>query len=554
MPRWPRRLAAAFGFVWFLQLVGPATLNPLNTAWLFDGDWRQHWLGFLFYLREPWTFPLGEVSALLYPIGTNIGLTDSNPLVAILVKPFAGFLPSEFQIIGPWLAACFILQGYFGARLVAAVTSEPAHQLLGGLLMVLSPVLAVRLGHDTLCAHWLILWVLDQAVRKYPPAIDGSRLARRLFAPVLIAAAVHPYLTAMVGTLAISVLIRLWMVRALDAFRAAGWIAGIVAAPLAVFGLIGFFAHGRDGGGGFEQYRADLLALVDPAGSSLLFRGPWFVGSWEGLGFLGLGGVLALLLVTPLLVRDWRKVLTSRPGVAAPVAVCLLMAFYSLSSGVSLAGEEIARLDWLYAPMMTVVAPFRSAGRFMWPLHYLVLLAGIWGAGRVFHRFHVTTTTAVLVVLVALQAIDLPRDRVRMQPADPKHIALEPYNAAGPRYRHLALVPMQVPGLCTFPYQEDYVYRFMLLAYRVRLTFNSGNYARLDYQRGRQACDALERSIDAGHLDGETIYVVSAQNVERMNAAGAACGRWDGNWICVRPESDEAFAKYISTGKRPADR
>jgi hypothetical protein len=104
-PRWPRYAAAAFGFVWFVQLCGGSTLNPLNTAWMFTGDWRQHWLGFLFFQHEPWTFPLGGLPSLLYPIGTNIGFTDSNPLLAIVVKPFAGVLPAEYQLVGWWLAS-----------------------------------------------------------------------------------------------------------------------------------------------------------------------------------------------------------------------------------------------------------------------------------------------------------------------------------------------------------------------------------------------------------------------------------------------------------------
>ncbi len=96
------------------------------------------------------------------------------------------------------------------------------------------------------------------------------------------------------------------------------------------------------------------------------------------------------------------------------------------------------------------------------------------------------------------------------------------------------------------------MYRFMLLAHRLKLTFNSGIYARLDVQKVQAACETQNRSIDAGTLDPETIYVAAADEVERFKARGdAACGRWDGNWICVSRTGNPRFASYIETGKDP---
>jgi hypothetical protein len=48
-------------------------------------------------------------------------------------------------------------------------------------------------------------------------------------------------------------------------------------------------------------------------------------------------------------------------------------------------------------------------------------------------------------------------------------------------------------------YPEDYVYRFMLLANRLGLTFNSGIYARLDVQKVQAACEVQNRAVGRGH-------------------------------------------------------
>jgi len=61
-PRWPRLVAGLLGFVWFLQIGGGSTLNPTNVGWVLAGDWLQHWLGWLLFRNEPWTFPLGKLA------------------------------------------------------------------------------------------------------------------------------------------------------------------------------------------------------------------------------------------------------------------------------------------------------------------------------------------------------------------------------------------------------------------------------------------------------------------------------------------------------------
>jgi len=92
----------------------------------------------------------------------------------------------------------------------------------------------------------------------------------------------------------------------------------------------------------------------------------------------------------------------------------------------------------------------------------------------------------------------------------------------------------------------------MLLANRLGLTFNSGIYARLDVQKVQAACEVQNRAVDAGTLDPQTIYVASDTEIWRFKAAGdAACGRWDGHWICVSRASNPRFATYIETGKDP---
>ncbi len=552
-PRWPRFGAAALGVLWFLQLCGPSTLNPLDTAWLFTSDWRQHWLGFLFFQREPWSFPLGSLPSLLFPIGTNIGFTDSNPLLSILVKPLAGILPAEYQLLGPWLAFCFAMQGYAGAALTSAISKDPGHQLLGGYWFALSPVLFARLGHDTLCAQWVLLGLLYLGLREYDDRASLRRAMWLAVGAVAFAAAVHPYLAAMAFVLAQAVIVRLgwtgnvpWRHVAIGATAAAAALVG-------VWGLIGYFGRAPDGSGGFGNYPADLLVLFDPREYSRLMPPlPSTPGQWEGFGFVGAGGLIA---VGAGLVALARRRPTWRAGIGVIVVACAGLGVYALSSSVRLAGDEVVTLGWLYEPLMPVVRPFRATGRFIWPLHYLVLLFGVWGVTRLLGRDRVQLGTVMLACVVAIQAADVKLDRWWLQAKVRPHVSTAPFELARGHYRHLALAPAQVLGVCGDPYEEDYVYRFMLLAHRLGATFNSGIYARLDGKRARAECEAQNRAVDEGALDARTIYVAAAAEVDRFRKhADAACGRWDGDWFCVSRSGHPRFAEFISTGKDPGPR
>ena len=185
--------------------------------------------------------------------------------MSLLLKPFSGWLPVEFQFIGPWLALCFVLQGYMGAALASVVTKDRVQQLLGGYLFVLlSPVLMARVGHDTLCAQWLLLGLMYLGLRDYPDEASGRRASWLAMAAVLLASTIHPYLTAMTLVLALACLARLWRARLLSIGRAALLSVATIAGMLTIFWAIGYFGGAAVGSVGFGLYSSDLLTLVDP--------------------------------------------------------------------------------------------------------------------------------------------------------------------------------------------------------------------------------------------------------------------------------------------------
>jgi hypothetical protein len=122
-------IGGSFGLVWFILVFGPSILNRRALSWIMQGDGAQHVLGWLFFRREPWSWPVGAVPSFPHPVGITVGYTDSIPWLAIPAKVLSPFLPVDFLYVGPWLGLCFFLQGWLGVRIVQELSPKPLIQI-----------------------------------------------------------------------------------------------------------------------------------------------------------------------------------------------------------------------------------------------------------------------------------------------------------------------------------------------------------------------------------------------------------------------------------------
>lgn len=534
-------VAALGGLGWFLWLGGGKVLPPTRIDWLMREDWAGHIFGWLFYRNAPWGLPLSASPNQLYPYGTSVALTDGNPLVAVLLKPFQALLPADFQYIGLWLGLCFVLMAYFGARLVQTVSSRPAHAVLGGVLLALAPPMAARFGHPTLCAHWLLVAMLWLHLRDYPDARAARRglLLAALFNAV--GAGTHPYLVAMLIPLALALTVRLALGRVLGWGVAALATAGVVALDVGLFALFGYFGGSGLGTEGFGDFSADLATLFNPMGWSKLLPSLRAQGrQGEGYGFLGAGGLLLLAVAVASAVPrfrllrplPWRRVL--------PLAgVVLLMAVYALSWRVTWTGTTVLELRGLYEPFSRLTSAFRSSGRFVWPLCYLLLGGAVLLTLRTW-RSRPWVGTVALALAVAVQAYDWRADRSPLhRPGEFRRLQAPEWAGLKGTYRHLALFPLQIQWVC--PYDEPLVNALGYVAYRQGLTFNSG-YASRTPPELAQACTAPLRP---GGMDPDTVYVVVPAQLPAFLREGARCGVLEGLPVCVAGDRTDAFARAL---------
>ncbi len=530
--------AAAIAALGATAVFGAEHVYPLHTEWLMRGDFALHFLGWHVYRTSPWTLPLGATQNLIWPVGSSVGLTDSIPLASAFFKLLDPLLPPTFQFIGIWLVTCFALQGLFGALLMRLATPHPGRQLLGALLFVLSPPLAIRFGHAALSAHWVLLAAL------WLTFLEGAdRLSwRRVGGWTLLAgvtATIQPYLLLMVALLMLAAFGREVMVEPRRLPQAAAHVAaGLGAAWLGLWQSGSLIVPSAAGltMGGFGDYSANLLTFIMPTeANTWLSPGPLRYATpaqYEGYAYLGLGVlVLALGALARGIVRRRRLV----PGVLVrylPLALALVVLTALALGPVVTAGPWVLGSydPSIWGPLTT----FRSSGRMIWPLYYAAVTAILCAVARSRHR----AATLALGVALAVQAADMsgmvPWIRTIGDHGFRDALVSRVWAVAPRHYTRLVLLPS---NLCAREGVLD-LRAFLLLAGRERLAINAGATARYDRRRATEYCAELARDVEAGLWDPDALYVMAPDQLPSPATAGdRVCGVADGVGLCVSAAS-----------------
>lgn len=391
----------------FLAWVNPAVLLPGNIGWVLRGsDWGQSSIGLNAYLRlSDW--PGSATPLILAPDGTHLLLMDSNPLVGLLLSPVGRWLPDGMQVIGPWLLLCLMLHVGFAYALVRRHAPDFLSAWLGTALLTLLPTLYNRIGHATLCAHWLLLWALWIFIDP-----RRARSVRHWVAIIAVAGLIHSYLLLMVGAFWASALLQqAFTARDRDALRGilamVACVAALVGAIALFNGIVGSGLVSTDSYGHFTLSLDALWNPVNPSYTALMPSSPSPAdgsAAFEGFQYLG-AGLLALVMVSViLLVRrgraaDQRVMLVRLAWLLPALVVLTLLAIGPVmrwggvaASGVTLPPAVLATLDLV-----------RASGRLFWPAAYTILFVAIVSV----YRLPRTTVTAVLGICLALQFIDI---------------------------------------------------------------------------------------------------------------------------------------------------
>lgn len=497
-------------------------LDPRETTWMHTGDWEVYYQAWLLHTRGPWTIQVGAIPWLLYPHGLSVFYAGANTWLCLMGKLVAPLVSGEFQLYGLWYLASFIAQAlvFRWALTQAGVTGLP--RFAGALLGLVDPVLMARMGHIALMMHALTIAQLALALRAWRHPERNGSTARWTIAVAVFAVGVEAYLAGQAIPLAVAVLAVTRVVGKRPWRALAGDLALLAGGVLFMLWQVGAIPAGDvdRSAEGFGQFSSDLLALFNSQGYSkfvpALPHGP---RQGEGFAYLGFGG-LALLPFAVVSLSLWvrRHGVRALAPLAPVVLVALLMAVYAWSSHVTLRGVEVLNLEWAFAPFEAMTRAFRTCGRFIWPLHYLVSLGSLVLVARLLRRGWLVA--GVFAILAGVQGYELNANNPAFFHA-PVPAVGQGWAGLGKQYKHLEIVPVQVQWVCD--YDPNVVSYLTRVAAQEGMTINSGNVGRVP-RAVRAACGATF----TGSMDPTAIYVVAPNHLNDPGFVGAERNTIDG--------------------------
>ena len=258
-------IAILEGVALFLLIYGIESLNPVSTSWIYKarGDMFQHQIGFDFYRKADWMFPLGAYRGYPYPYVNSIIYTDSIPLLAVPFKTIRDVLPESFQYFGMWGLLCFILQSAASAMILKKLEVSDFFVAIAVPFFTVNTVFLFRLfRHSSLTGQWIILfsiyfWIRCRELTEKKCVAIWSLLCS-------LSVCIHFYYLPMVVMIMLSSLIRKYISdhKLREPFLTLIFSGFFV---LIIWYLLGGFSvKASPVGGGLGTYALDVLAIVNP--------------------------------------------------------------------------------------------------------------------------------------------------------------------------------------------------------------------------------------------------------------------------------------------------
>lgn len=262
------------GAIVFILIFGVQVLDVTKDGWLYAADdlTQQH-IGWLFFRKADWTFPIGMFNNLSYPNYASIIYTDSIPLFAIFFKLISGILPETFQYIGIYGLLCYVLQGVFAFTLLRKFINNKFFCICGTVFFIISPYLMQRMfWHTALSSHFLILAALCLFAYR---DIYKEKPAKKILlwdTLLIISICIHLYFVPMILIVMLSCFIAEFLENKKTIYSSVlTFTIFIILAILTVF-ILGGTTSSSLSYGGIGYYNINLNTFFSPQGNSSILK------------------------------------------------------------------------------------------------------------------------------------------------------------------------------------------------------------------------------------------------------------------------------------------
>ena len=554
-----RLIAIALALAIAFAVFGFGIMNPQNTVWI-QGDTVTTYFGWDAYRHDPNHFYPIATDRTSWPLPMPIGMFDSIPLVAFVLKFFAPILPQKFQYLGPVFILGIALQALLGWALLREASpgkSGLAYRtslILGTLFLTTAPALFNRFyaTHVAISQHWPMLLALLVYLRSY--RLTYWQTIRDFSLTAFITAGLNPYLMAMVVMIYGGFILKCLIERSLEwtkyVLLMIPMLAGLIG--LLTFGFLEPGSAGVFSAAGYGYFSANFLTLIDPSPQSfgsqfipdLRVHGP---GQYEGFGYLGLG--MIGLVVASAVIGFTRASPQQGRSTSLPLLAVMLISLLFAMSNVMQFGSYVVAYP-LPKGIETLLEHFRSSGRFIWVLVYTLMFVAI---GGIIRRLEPRRALALLALGAVVQIADVTGPMVQLHRNFANRVVVEGiaerfvdpvYRGLGAAHDKLLFVP---PWQCRLwnrkreEYPQPEFIKFSNLAMESNLPTNSFYGGRTPVIQGFYHCEVFLRKLAERPAERRTAYVLTP----RMFAL-------HGSHVARTHSCDFADGMFLCRGDRPA--
>lgn len=408
-------IPAILSVICFFGIYGFDVINPLNVEWIMakGGDITQHYIGWEFFRRSPWTFPIGTNSIGAYPFGFSVIFTDSIPLFAVIFKLFSGVLPEYFQYIGIYGLLCYILQGITSAIVLKKFIKNDYLVSIISVFFIMCPVVLDRMFHHTaLVSHYLIMIGYILVLYKDKFSLKKITLFWGLLA--FLSVFTHIYILLFNGIILLGYMLyeylssknlkrvfypfaSFMMLGLISTFALGGF--AVPSSPVGVSAL-GLFSFNLNGF--FNAFGLSRILPMFPFAPNTLQD--------EGFAYLGFGVLIAFCIAMFISVLIITYKFCVKKQVNFNKHLLISMVFVAIVSIICATAKSIYfgdKLLFQYSlpySVEAVLGVFRSNGRIIWVLYYIVVFMTIYILYRAFKkRFFIF----LIILLLGIQIYDL---------------------------------------------------------------------------------------------------------------------------------------------------
>lgn len=515
------------GALIFICIYGIKVLDFTYDGWLMTGgDLSQHYMGWRIFRKSGWNFPIGLMDGATYPFKVSTIYMDTIPIFAITFKIISPILPETFQYFGLWGIMSFMLQGGIAALIIEKVSKNVSLCILSSLFFIVQPIVISRMfAHTALAGQWIILL----AIYMYIELDEQYSIKNKMLIWALLSwlsTMIHMYFVPMIMILNFCFWIKEYLKNRKLIFSISSIFISIITILITLFILGAFYGSVSIGSDGLGFYSANINALFNPIGFSYFLKDLPLAtsGQYEGLAYLGFG-VLTLLIIVIFLeldeiesynFKEFKSYPLSHTNKFTLLIATIMLIVLALSPKIGLNSKIL--LDVKYPKIVEkLLSVFRSSGRFMWPVCYLIIIYTI---KELSIRSKRVQLSIIIIICSILQIGDLSNILIQKKEEFNVNVKYESrLQAEGwgelvqKGYKHIVFMS-EINDISP---DNKLIYDFSKYATENNLTLNDGYLARKDNDGIEKIRKEYWNKLKEDFIDENVIYVFKDINLEEIS-------------------------------------